>query len=65
MGKVENVREYLVFKTHHSGEEGYLSEKKFIIDMSYIFEKVLKNAIKIHWNLNFLYVSYDFDNTYI
>ena len=48
MGKVENVREYLVFKTHHSGEEGYLSEKKFIIDMSYIFKKVMKNAIQIH-----------------
>ena len=32
----------------HSGGEGYLGEKKLIIDMSYIFKKVLKNAIQIH-----------------
>ena len=29
-----------------------MGDKKLIIDMSYIFEKVLKNAMQIHQNLN-------------
>ena len=32
----------------HGGEEGCSGDKKLIIDMSYIFEKVMKNAIQIH-----------------
>ena len=35
----------------HSGQEGCSGDKKLIIDMSYIFKKVMKNAIQIHWNL--------------
>ena len=35
-------------KTYHSGQEGCSGDKKLIIDMSYIFEKVMKNAIQIH-----------------
>ena len=36
----------------HSGGEGCSGDKKLIIDMSYIFEKVMKNAIQIHLNQN-------------
>ena len=32
----------------HSGPEGSLGQQKLIIYMSYIFEKVMKNAIQIH-----------------
>ena len=38
--------------TNHSGWEGCSSQRKLIIDMSYIFEKVKQNAIQIHWNQN-------------
>ena len=37
---------------YHSGPKGSLSQQKLIIYMSYIFKKVMKNAIQIHWNQN-------------
>ena len=44
--------ELLLFFIVHSGPEGSLSQQKLIIYMSYIFKKVMKNAIQIHWNQN-------------
>ena len=32
----------------HSGAEGCSGDKKLIIDMSHIFDLVMKNAIQIH-----------------
>ena len=44
----DEVCTHLGSKVPHSGEEGCSGDKKLIIDMSYIFEKVMKNAIQIH-----------------
>ena len=45
-------RRFSCAELYHSGPEGSLSQQKLIIYMSYIFKKVMKNAIQIHWNQN-------------
>ena len=56
--------ENATYEYFHTGGEGYLGDKKLIIDMSYIFEKVLNNAIQIHLNLNWALRVFDVMDNY-